>query len=52
MAAPADKRNKRLDARVSQKEKGLIETAAMLRGISVTDFLRTTAIRCCSPDHP
>ena len=41
-AAYAAKRNERLDARVSQKEKDLIETAARLRGISVTDFLRTT----------
>jgi uncharacterized protein (DUF1778 family) len=42
-AGYAAKRNERLDARVSQKEKDLIETAARLRGISVTDFLRTTA---------
>jgi uncharacterized protein (DUF1778 family) len=42
-AAYAAKRNARLDARVSQKEKDLIEAAASLRGISVTDFLRTTA---------
>lgn len=42
-AAYAAKRSERLDARVSQKEKDLIETAARLRGISVTDFLRTTA---------
>lgn len=42
-AAYATKRNARLDARVSQKEKDLIEAAASLRGISVTDFLRTTA---------
>jgi uncharacterized protein (DUF1778 family) len=41
-AGYAAKRNERLDARVSQKEKDLIETAARLRGISVTDFLRTT----------
>jgi uncharacterized protein (DUF1778 family) len=41
-AAYAAKRSERLDARVSQKEKDLIETAARLRGISVTDFLRTT----------
>jgi uncharacterized protein (DUF1778 family) len=38
----ASKRSERLDARVSQKEKDLIETAAKLRGLSVTDFLRTT----------
>jgi len=42
-AAYATKRSARLDARVSQKEKDLIEAAASLRGISVTDFLRTTA---------
>jgi uncharacterized protein (DUF1778 family) len=42
-AAYATKRSARLDARVSQKEKELIEAAASLRGISVTDFLRTTA---------
>jgi uncharacterized protein (DUF1778 family) len=41
--ASAAKRSERLDARVSRKEKDLIETAASLRGISVTDFLRTTA---------
>lgn len=41
-AAYAARRNERLDARVSQKEKDLIETAARLRGISITDFLRTT----------
>jgi uncharacterized protein (DUF1778 family) len=41
-AGYAAKRHERLDARVSQKEKDLIETAARLRGISVTDFLRTT----------
>jgi len=40
--AYAQKRSERLDARVSHKEKGLIEAAASLRGISVTDFLRTT----------
>jgi uncharacterized protein (DUF1778 family) len=42
-AAYATKRSARLDARVSQKEKDLIEAAASLRGVSVTDFLRTTA---------
>lgn len=42
-AGYAAKRSARLDARVSPKEKALIETAASLRGISVTDFLRTTA---------
>ncbi len=42
-AAYATKKSARLDARVSQKEKDLIEAAASLRGISVTDFLRTTA---------
>jgi uncharacterized protein (DUF1778 family) len=40
-AAYATKRSARLDARVSPKEKELIEAAAGLRGISVTDFLRT-----------
>jgi uncharacterized protein (DUF1778 family) len=37
--APA-KRSKRLDARVTVAEKNTIETAARLRGASVTDFLR------------
>jgi uncharacterized protein (DUF1778 family) len=41
-AAYGTKRSARLDARVSHKEKDLIEAAASLRGISVTDFLRTT----------
>ena len=41
-AAYATKRSARLDARVSQKEKDLIEAAAGLRGVSITDFLRTT----------
>jgi uncharacterized protein (DUF1778 family) len=36
------KRSERLEARVSQEEKKVIETAAELRGVSVTDFLRTT----------
>jgi uncharacterized protein (DUF1778 family) len=40
-AGYATKRSARLDARVSQREKDLIEAAAGLRGISVTDFLRT-----------
>ena len=42
-AAYATRKSARLDARVSRKEKDLIEAAARLRGISVTDFLRTTA---------
>jgi uncharacterized protein (DUF1778 family) len=42
-AAYATRKIARLDARVSRKEKDLIEAAARLRGISVTDFLRTTA---------
>lgn len=42
-AGYATKRSARLDARVSRKEKELIEMAASLRGVSVTDFLRTTA---------
>jgi len=42
-AGYATKRSARLDARVSRKEKELIEMAAGLRGVSVTDFLRTTA---------
>jgi uncharacterized protein (DUF1778 family) len=41
-AAYAARRKARLDARVSQKEKDLIEAAASIRGVSVTDFLRTT----------
>jgi uncharacterized protein (DUF1778 family) len=36
------KRSERLEARISQEEKKIIEAAAALRGISVTDFLRTT----------
>ena len=39
--APA-KRTERLDARVTREEKRLIETAATLRGISVTDLMRTS----------
>jgi uncharacterized protein (DUF1778 family) len=41
-AAHSARRSARLDARVSEKEKDLIETAAGLRGVSVTDFLRTS----------
>jgi uncharacterized protein (DUF1778 family) len=36
------KRTERLDARVTKEEKRVIETAAALRGISVTDLLRTS----------
>lgn len=36
------KRTERLDARVTAEEKRLIETAATLRGISVTDLMRTS----------
>ena len=36
------KRTERLDARVTREEKRLIETAATLRGISVTDLMRTS----------
>jgi uncharacterized protein (DUF1778 family) len=36
------KRTERLDARVTKEEKRVIETAASLRGISVTDLMRTT----------
>lgn len=35
-------RNERLDARVTREEKEAIETAANLRGISYSDFVRTT----------
>jgi uncharacterized protein (DUF1778 family) len=38
--AQAAKRSERLDARVTREEKETIETAAHLRGTSVTDFLR------------
>jgi len=41
--AATAKRTERLDARVTKEEKRLIETAATLRGISVTDLLRTSA---------
>jgi len=43
LAAAVERRNERLSARVSPRDKDLIETAARLRGISVTDFLKTTA---------
>lgn len=39
-AAKAEIRSERLDARVTPEEKEIIETAASLRGISVTDLLR------------
>ncbi len=39
-ASSATKRSERLDARVTREEKETIETAAHLRGTSVTDFLR------------
>jgi len=42
MANAAAKRSRRLDARVTPEEKRIIETAASLRGISVTDLLRTS----------
>ena len=35
------KRTERLDARVTKEEKRVVETAAHLRGISVTDLMRT-----------
>jgi uncharacterized protein (DUF1778 family) len=35
------KRTERLDARVTKEEKRLVEAAANLRGISVTDLMRT-----------
>jgi len=41
-AAVAEGRTERLDARVTPEEKQVIETAASLRGISVTDLLRTS----------
>lgn len=34
------RRTERLDARLTREEKETIETAASLRGVSVTDFLR------------
>jgi uncharacterized protein (DUF1778 family) len=42
MAQSAAKRTERLDARITRDEKSLIETAANLRGISVTDLIRTS----------
>ncbi len=42
-AAYAEGRSERLDARVTPDEKRVIETAASIRGISVTDLLRTSA---------
>ena len=36
------KRDERLEARVTAEEKEIIETAASLRGVSVTDLLRTS----------
>jgi uncharacterized protein (DUF1778 family) len=39
--ATAAKRTERLDARVTKEEKRVVETAASLRGISVTDLMRT-----------
>lgn len=41
-AGYAEKRTERLDARVTRQEKQIIETAARLRGVSVTDLLRTS----------
>ena len=41
--ASAAKRTERLDARVTRDEKVTIETAARLRGTSVTDFLVMSA---------
>lgn len=39
--ATQTKRTERLDARVTKDEKRVIETAADLRGLSVTDLMRT-----------
>jgi uncharacterized protein (DUF1778 family) len=39
--ATQTKRTERLDARVTKDEKRVIETAANLRGLSVTDLMRT-----------
>jgi uncharacterized protein (DUF1778 family) len=39
--ATRTKRTERLDARVTKDEKRVIETAADLRGLSVTDLMRT-----------
>lgn len=41
--AYAVRKSERLDARVTSEEKEVIETAARLRGTSVTDFLVTSA---------
>lgn len=41
MATGPALRNERLDARVTREEKEAIETAANLRGISYSDFVRT-----------
>ena len=41
MASGPALRNERLDARVTREEKEAIETAANLRGISYSDFVRT-----------
>lgn len=43
MAQAATKRSQRLDARVTLEEKEIIETAARLRGTSITDFLVMSA---------
>jgi uncharacterized protein (DUF1778 family) len=48
MAQTAAKRTERLDARVTKEEKRVIETAAHLRGVSVTDLLRTTVTDAAS----
>jgi uncharacterized protein (DUF1778 family) len=42
MTQSAAKRSERLEARLTSEEKRLIETAATLRGMSVTDWLRTS----------
>jgi uncharacterized protein (DUF1778 family) len=42
MATAAARRTERLDARVTKEEKRVIERAATLRGISVTDLMRTS----------
>jgi uncharacterized protein (DUF1778 family) len=39
--ATQPKRTERLDARVTKDEKRVIETAADLRGLTVTDLMRT-----------
>ncbi len=48
MPAHAFNRTERLDARVTSKEKEIIETAARLRGVSVTDLLRTAVTAAAS----